>query len=431
MKRVLLFAAILVVFIPLLSGSVHGAETSGVTAHRTFVMVHGGWGGGYAFRPIERRLRAAGHEVYRPALVGTGDTAHLANPDIGLETHIQQIVNLIRYEDLHDVVLTGYSYSGMVVTGVVDRIPERIRQVVYIDAFLPEDGESTMSFAPNMHSPMAQQILEHVRAAAGSGLVPAFWESPDGAPPKQDPQPYKTLADTISLKNANGRAVPGAFLQFVPPGTKPDEADFAVAAARAKQRGWPVRVIVGDHGTVFRAPELVADALLAITDSSPAPHGTATSGRISTTAQRANRKVVERFLDAFNRGDLDGAAATFAETGLNHGYPVGRDEIRLVLQDIQTRFPDARLTVKSWLQDGEWIVLRAMYSGTHRGIGKYPVDGGMLVGVPPTERTFEVQTIHMLRVQKGAITEHWANRDDLGMVRQLGLLPPPPPWPTE
>jgi pimeloyl-ACP methyl ester carboxylesterase len=145
------------------------------------VLVHGGWGGGWALKPIENHLRATGYTVYRPSLFGTGETAHLASPQIGLDTHIQQIVNLIEYEDLEDVVLIGYSYSGMVVTGVVDRIPQRIRRVIYIDAFLPENGESALSFVPGMHSAFAQQLAFAIKASELFGLVPAFWESPGDA----------------------------------------------------------------------------------------------------------------------------------------------------------------------------------------------------------------------------------------------------------
>lgn len=139
----------------------------------------------------------------------------------------------------------------------------------------------------------------------------------------------------------------------------------------------------------------------------------------------ANRKIVDRFLEGFNRGDLDAAVATFAEDSLNNGRQVTRAQLKTVLQDIKTTFPDARLTTVRSVTEGEWVVVQAMYSGTHQGVGRLPVDGGMLVGVPPTGKTFEVQTIHMFRVVAGTLKEHGANRDDVGMMRQLGLLPPP------
>ena len=139
-----------------------------------------------------------------------------------------------------------------------------------------------------------------------------------------------------------------------------------------------------------------------------------------------NRRIAERFRDAFNRGDLDSAASCFSEDCQNHGRQVGRAGVRKVLREIKTNFPDARLTTLNSVAEGEWVVVRCTYSGTHRGTSHFPVDGGMLVGVQPTGRAFEVQHIHMYRVREGKIAEHFANRDDVGMMRQLGLLPPPP-----
>jgi steroid delta-isomerase-like uncharacterized protein len=139
-----------------------------------------------------------------------------------------------------------------------------------------------------------------------------------------------------------------------------------------------------------------------------------------------NRRIAEQFNEAFNRGDLDAAANCFAEDCQNHGRKVGRAGVRTVLGEIKTNFPDARLTMLNSVAESEWVVVRCTYSGTHRGASRFPVDGGMLVGVQPTGRTFEVQHIHMYRVLDGKIAEHFANRDDVGMMRQLGLLPSPP-----
>jgi predicted ester cyclase len=136
------------------------------------------------------------------------------------------------------------------------------------------------------------------------------------------------------------------------------------------------------------------------------------------------REVVEEFIAAFNRGDADGAVRPFADDCLNHGRVAGPEGLRAVLNDIWTRFPDIKLTAHTWVVDGEWVVARCTYGGTHRGVGRLPVDGGMLIGVKPTQRSFAVQHIHMFRVRGSQIVEHWANRDDVGMMRDLGLLPP-------
>jgi steroid delta-isomerase-like uncharacterized protein len=139
----------------------------------------------------------------------------------------------------------------------------------------------------------------------------------------------------------------------------------------------------------------------------------------------ANRKLVQQYWDAFNQGDMAAAAEFFAEDTHNHGRPVGRAGLLAVMKDIQETFPDIRFTPLQSMVEGEWVAVRGTFSGTHRGVGRLPVNGGMLVGVPPTGRHFEVQHIHLLQLRGGKIIEHFANRDDLGMMKQLGLLPTP------
>ena len=108
----------------------------------TFVLVHGAWGGSYGFRHVRPRLTATGNEVFTPSLTGIGERIHLAHPGINLSTHIRDVVNTILYEDLEDIVLLGFSYGGMVVTGALEHIGDRVRHLVYLDAFVPGDGES-------------------------------------------------------------------------------------------------------------------------------------------------------------------------------------------------------------------------------------------------------------------------------------------------
>ena len=108
----------------------------------TFVLVHGAWGGSYGFRYVRRPLREAGHEVFTPSLTGIGERAHLASPQVNLSTHVTDVVNTILYEDLTDIVLLGYSYGGMVVTGALEHVADRVSHLVYLDAFKPADGQS-------------------------------------------------------------------------------------------------------------------------------------------------------------------------------------------------------------------------------------------------------------------------------------------------
>ena len=106
-----------------------------------FVLVHGAWGGAHGFRKVRGPLRAAGHEVFTPSLTGVGERVHLTSPQVGLTTHVTDVVNTVLYEDLHGIVLLGFSYGGFVVTGALEHIGDRVRHLVYLDAFVPGDGE--------------------------------------------------------------------------------------------------------------------------------------------------------------------------------------------------------------------------------------------------------------------------------------------------
>src|SRR5690349_1170533 len=106
----------------------------------TFTLIHPAWFGGWCWRDVARPLRAAGHDVFTPTLTGLGDRAHLATRDVTLSTHVEDVVRLLEFEDLHDVTLVGSSSTGTVITAVADRCPERVGTLVYLDAFVPSDG---------------------------------------------------------------------------------------------------------------------------------------------------------------------------------------------------------------------------------------------------------------------------------------------------
>jgi len=138
----------------------------------TYVLVPGFWLGGWAWRPVTEALRARGHEVYPVTLTGLGERAHLATPDVDLDTHITDVANLLRYEDLRDVVLVGHSYGGLVVTGVADQLPDRVRQLVYVDTGPLPDGFSNADFAPP-----EERARQEALVAGGDGwrLPPPPW----------------------------------------------------------------------------------------------------------------------------------------------------------------------------------------------------------------------------------------------------------------
>src|SRR5271156_6717541 len=120
-----------------------------------FVLVHGAWIGGFCWRPNAQALRKAGHEVYTPTMTGLGERSHLMSPSINLDTHITDIVSVIKHEELSDVVLVGHSYGGMVITGVADMLPDKITSLVYLDAFVPENGQSLLNLVPPGGTPPA------------------------------------------------------------------------------------------------------------------------------------------------------------------------------------------------------------------------------------------------------------------------------------
>ena len=114
----------------------------------TYLLVHGAWHSGRAWERVVPLLTAAGHRVLAPSLTGYGDKAHLLGPEVGLDTHVDDVVSLILAEDLTDVVLVGHSYAGMVISAVADRLPDRIAHLGYLDAMVPADGENAIDVMP-------------------------------------------------------------------------------------------------------------------------------------------------------------------------------------------------------------------------------------------------------------------------------------------
>ena len=164
----------------------------------TFVLVHGAWGGSWGWRDFANLLRADGHEVYTPSLTGQGERIHLGGPQVNLSTHVTDVENVFRFEDLTDVTLVGHSYGGMVVTGVADRVPEHIQHLVYLDAFLPRDGESCFDLG-------AAGGTEGATIEDGWKVMPMGArnqpESPEAAARqrKLSPQPIGTLEEKVRL----------------------------------------------------------------------------------------------------------------------------------------------------------------------------------------------------------------------------------------
>jgi pimeloyl-ACP methyl ester carboxylesterase len=148
-----------------------------------YVLVGGAWLGGWCWRPVARRLRDQGHDVYPLSLTGLGERVHLARPEVDLETHVTDVVNLLKFEGLRDVVLLGHSYAGFVVTGAADRVPDRISRLVYLDTGAFPDGFAHIDLFP----PEARQRLERHVEEEGDG-----WRLPM--------PPWEELAEQASLE---------------------------------------------------------------------------------------------------------------------------------------------------------------------------------------------------------------------------------------
>jgi pimeloyl-ACP methyl ester carboxylesterase len=228
----------------------------------TFVLVHGAWHGGWCWDRVAPLLRAAGHEVHAPTLTGLSERAHLLSPQVGLDTHVEDVVRLVDTLGLTDVVLVGHSYAGQIVTAVADRRPAAIRLRVHLDAFVGTDGEAARDLLP--------ETVEHhwaeSAAEAGFGwLVPVRKLSVlgvtdpadvDWLTPKLTPHPWKTYTDPLHLTGA-GADVPAAFIECVS-----WMRVFAGQADRARDRGWPVHELDTGHEAMVTAPTALADVLL-------------------------------------------------------------------------------------------------------------------------------------------------------------------------
>lgn len=142
-----------------------------------------------------------------------------------------------------------------------------------------------------------------------------------------------------------------------------------------------------------------------------------------------NEAVVRRHHDAINAGDVAAAAAFYADTVRNNGNIVNRARLFAIMQDNARTFPDWRMAIDRLIARGDEVVVLMTVSGTHKGVSQRPVNGGVYLGVAPTGKSFSVLHTHWFTLKDGLIVEHRATRDDLGMSRQLGLLPPAPPRP--
>ena len=230
----------------------------------TFDLVHGAWSGGWCYFKVAERLRALGHLVFTPTLTGQGERSHLMGGAINLSTHLSDVLNVFHYERLNDVVLAGHSYGGMVITGVSDRIPERIRAVVYLDAFLPEDGQSLFDINVSKNTQMFILNAGTIGGLAVPAPPAAFFNvnGADAARVDELATPFPIGCFTEKLK-LTGKHKTIAKRVYVHSTVLPRESPFKPFYERVKDDpAWSAHTLACGHDAMLDMPDDVTEILL-------------------------------------------------------------------------------------------------------------------------------------------------------------------------
>jgi pimeloyl-ACP methyl ester carboxylesterase len=228
-----------------------------------FVLVHGAWHGAWCWRNVVPALWRAGHRAFAVTLTGVGERAHLLSRSVTLETHVSDVVNTIEAEELPHVVLVGHSYGGMIITGAADRLFQRVRHLVYIDAIVPHSGESWSS----THDAQTQQVRR--KAVAETGCIPAPDPTAFGlhgadlawVARRQTAQPGKVYDAPLNFDAQRLARLRRTFIDCTAPALP------TIAAMRERVRaeqGWQVVEIATGHDPMISAPAELVDALLAV-----------------------------------------------------------------------------------------------------------------------------------------------------------------------
>lgn len=240
----------------------------------TFVLVHGAWHGGWCWKKVAPLLRRAGAEVHVPTLTGLGDRAHLAanlDPeDLNLDLHQRDVVQLLEYEDLENVVLVGHAYAGMVITGVAEACPDRLQHLVYVNGVVPQDGEAMVDQLEIVRGPEFTSWIRGILDRGDPFLPPPAtpeevgrrWGINDpgdltwvGA--RVTPQPAASFAQPVRLGRTGIKFVPRSFVGS-------SEAGFDSVAERVKAAGWETYHIDSGHDPMITHPQEMAEILLGI-----------------------------------------------------------------------------------------------------------------------------------------------------------------------
>jgi len=240
-----------------------GTPSNAQARGTTFLVAHGAWSAGWAWKKMHPLLEAAGHRLITPTCTGLGEREHLANPSIDLETHILDVLGVIKFEQLQGFTLIGHSYGGMVATGVADRVPDRIRKLVYLDAFVPRDGQALV----DLLSPGTRDGMRASAKAGDGWRVPANPPPPDTSAEDMKwiqalrmPQPLKTFESPVRLRNGDTK-IPRAYIYCKR--TNPEDT-FRPFAERARKERWDYRELDASHSPHVTAPEALAALLQSV-----------------------------------------------------------------------------------------------------------------------------------------------------------------------
>lgn len=222
------------------------------------VLAHGAWSSAWAWKKVRPMMQEAGHQFFTPSYTGLGERGHLASPANDLETHIADVLGVIVCEDLRDVTLIGHSYGGMVATGVADRARDRIAQLIYLDAFVPNDGEALVDLTPGER----ERLLGSIKAGDGWRVTPNP-TPPDTSPEDlawiakfRMPQSAKCFTEPLRLQAA--LTLPRVYIHCT---RYADKKPFAQFAARARHDGWPCYDLDASHSPNVTAPAALMNLL--------------------------------------------------------------------------------------------------------------------------------------------------------------------------
>ncbi|HEY6568197.1 MAG TPA: alpha/beta fold hydrolase [Actinomycetota bacterium] len=229
----------------------------------TFVIVHGGWGGGWEWRHVANELIRLGHAALTPTLTGLGERSHLLAPSITLDTHAADVTGLLEWERLDDAILVGHSYGGMVTTVAATDTPDRIRALIYVDAFIPMDGQREIDLIDGEW--VDEHILRPARVSGDGWLVPFPFPDDVGELTPDDAERYRNSIHPLATFTGPARVgdhVAGIPSAFVPCTRKaPGDDAFAESLRIALERDWPIREISSGHDVQLEDPRGAAAIL--------------------------------------------------------------------------------------------------------------------------------------------------------------------------